>query len=129
MYQDYLKEAPQYQYRSTYVNSVKYLSFIILEFFHLAWLIYGNKLYYSTLNQCGEQSSLLSFMMLAVLIFGYFRFLFYITIVVVIGVIVYMRFRRRGEKKRNSKQVLKNLKKVKYSTIEKQAKESGQDIS
>jgi len=57
--------------------------------------------------------------MLAVLIIGYFHFMLYLTIILVICTVVYMRFRRNGEKLRNSKNVLKNLKKVKFSSIEK----------
>ncbi len=57
--------------------------------------------------------------MLAVLIIGYFHFMLYLTIVLVMCTVVYMRFRRNSEKIRNSKSVLKNLKKVKFSTIEK----------
>ena len=57
--------------------------------------------------------------MLAVLVIGYFHFMLYLTIVLVMCTFVYMRFRRNSEKIRNSKSVLKNLKKVKFSTIEK----------
>lgn len=71
---------------------------------------------------------MLSFLMLAVLILGYFHFMLYLTIVLVICTVVYLRFRRRSEKKRNSQQVLKSLKRVKFSTIQKQAREGGQEV-
>ena len=129
MYQDYLLDSPQYQYRATYRQTVKILSFIILECFHLAWLIYGNKLYYSSVNKCGEESSLLSFLMLAVLIIGYFHLMAYLTIILVVCTVVYMRFRRQGQKLRNSKHVLKNLKKIKFSAIEKSARDNGSNIT
>ena len=82
---------------------IKAASLIILESFHLAWLIFGNKLYYSAANKCGEKSSLLSFLMLAVLIMGYFHFMLYLTIGLVVLSVIYLRYRRRGVGVRNSK--------------------------
>ena len=40
-----------------------------------------------------------------------------------------MRFRRQGEKLRNSKNVLKNLKTIKFSMIEKYIWDKGQTIT
>jgi hypothetical protein len=60
---------------------------------------------------------------------GYFHFLLYLTIILVIVSVIYLRYRQRGQNVRNSKQVLKTLKKCKFSAIQKQFKDKGQDIS
>lgn len=43
----------------------------------MSWIIYGNTLYFNSANNCGDTSSPATYMMLVILIVGFFSLLVY----------------------------------------------------
>ena len=67
--------------------------------------------------------------MLAVLIIGYFQILSIVGILLILLSVMYLRFRRQGERLSNSKKVLKNLKKTKFSQIQQDITSRGSEVT
>ena len=99
--------------------NLKYALFTFVEASHLFWLIYGNYLYYSQGNKCGEETSFLSLVMYSFLLIGYLHFMLYGVIFLIVLTLLVKRRRQRAQKVRNSEVVMKKLKKkrVKYEKI------------
>lgn len=60
-------------------NWYSLLSFVLIDGFFLAWLIYGNVLFYSSSNDCGRvhETAVLYNLMFILIIIGYFQMLVY----------------------------------------------------
>ncbi len=74
------------------------MSFIIFDGTFLLWLIYGNKLFYSTSNHCNEaeNSQILYNLMLVLLIVGYFQMLMYGFVILCLPLIICYLWRAQG---------------------------------
>lgn len=87
---------------------------ICVESFHFSWLVYGNFLYFSSGKTCNE-NLMLSYMMLAILILGYFHMMLYLFIIVVVLVFLYKRYQEKAKKQMGSVVILRSLPKTKFS--------------
>lgn len=81
----------------------------IIETANFMWLIYGNKIYYSVNNTCFSENIFLSYLMLTLLIFGYFYMMLYSFIFGILFFILYLRFKDKSKKKIGSMMILKGL--------------------
>lgn len=81
----------------------------------ISWLIYGNFLYYSSDNNCKEDDYFLNYLMLGLLILGYFSMLLHCIVVACIGAIKYQNYKNKNRKKILSASVLRSLSKTKFS--------------
>jgi len=81
----------------------------MVESANIIWLIYGNKLYYSSGNTCYTEVPLLSYLMLAILIMGYFHMMLYAVILGVITFLCVVMFKDKSKKKHGSIVILKSL--------------------
>ena len=71
---------------------------IALEMFHFSWLIYGNVLYYSSENTCFSENMLLGYLMLGILIIGYFHLFLFGLIICILSVVVMKRLFEKNKK-------------------------------
>jgi hypothetical protein len=69
-----LLKIPLIRRQSSYLGSYTLISFLLVDGSYLAWLIYGNVLYYSKENNCGklDVSKNMNEAMFVLLIIGYF---------------------------------------------------------
>jgi len=92
------------------------LIFVTVEIIHLGWLVYGNVLYYSKeAGQCMNSSFLINFIMFAIIMVGYFHFIVYIGIIVIVVAVCFMRARQHRQSMSTSVMVLRGLVKTKFS--------------
>ena len=77
-----------------YSNLYSIMSFIAIDGGFLLWLLYGNLLFYSEKNVCGdfEESRVLYNLMLVLLIIGYFQMLLYGLLLCCLPFILYVLF-------------------------------------
>ena len=95
MINEHLSNAPEYQHRHQFRLRMKYCLVIGVELFHVSWLIYGNIIYYSKENKCGDSTSFLSLFMYAFLLMGYINLLIYALICFVLITHIYRLRQRR----------------------------------
>ena len=88
---------------------LKILFVVSVELFYISWLIYGNALYYSKANNCTANYSLLSFLMLCILIMGYFHFLVYLIILGLVIAMYVIKCKNKRKDKRKQMMILKGL--------------------
>lgn len=94
---------------------IKTANFICLETLNFAFLIYGNKLYFSEANTCYQDNLILTYLMLAILIIGYFHMMIYAFIIGFVLVFVYKRHQDKTKKQMGSVAILRSLSKTKFS--------------
>lgn len=118
LYLDHLRDSPLYQARPLLRKVIRTTLFVGAEALVLTWLIYGNFLYYSSDSKsCADQSALMTYLMLAILIIGYFHFLVYIGVCLVVLAVYSVRMRRHRQKLLASVLILRGLVKTKFSQI------------
>lgn len=66
-----------HDYRRT-KKYLKRLTFICIELFDLAWILYGSSLYFSGANNCSRENTFMNYLMFILIIIGYFRILIYL---------------------------------------------------
>jgi hypothetical protein len=88
---------------------------MIVEILLLGWLLYGNILYFSSGNNCNEEQTFLSYLMLALLIIGYFSMIVHCLIISCVGIIKYRRYKDKHRKQMGSVAILRSLSKSKFS--------------
>jgi hypothetical protein len=91
-----VRDSPEYQNRPAFRLNLKYALFTFVEASHLFWLIYGNYLYYSQGNKCGEETSFLSLVMYSFLLIGYLHFMLYGVIFLIVLTLLVKRRRQRA---------------------------------
>jgi hypothetical protein len=89
-------------------------SLVMLEIFHMYWILNGNFLYFSSQNNCVQDSLAMSYLMLGILIIGYFRLVLYTFAFVFILYFFIKRCVTKSKKQMMSVNIIKNLQKTKF---------------
>ncbi len=85
-----LIKIPLVRSQSTYIGAYSLIAFLLVDGGYLAWLIYGNFLYYSKENNCEalEPTQNMNRLMLLILIIGYFQMAVYLMLIILIPVLI-----------------------------------------
>ena len=85
-----LGKIPLVRRQSSYQGAYSLIAFLIVDGVYLAWLIYGNLLFYSKENNCEtmEGSQNMNRLMLLTLIIGYFQMAVYLMLIILIPVLI-----------------------------------------
>ena len=85
-----LLKIPLVRSQSSYQGAYSLIAFLIVDGVYLAWLIYGNLLFYSKENNCEtmEGSQNMNRLMLLTLIIGYFQMAVYLMLIILIPVLI-----------------------------------------
>lgn len=78
-----LDEDPRIDANSRLKKYIKVGSAVLVEVMHCSWIIYGNSLYFSSDNDCPSKTGSISYMMLVILIVGFFSLLVYGVLIII----------------------------------------------
>lgn len=99
------------------MRTKKYLKtalFILAEGLHLAWLIYGNVLYYGREDNCSNYS-LHYYLMYFIILLGYLDMLAYLLVCILVTLILVYRMKHNSSKKKGAITILRGLSKIKFN--------------
>mmetsp|Transcript_24158 Transcript_24158/g.18402 ORF Transcript_24158/g.18402 Transcript_24158/m.18402 type:complete len:181 (+) Transcript_24158:277-819(+) len=109
-----IDDSPYFQQHRKLKIYLKKGTIIALEFFHMAWIIYGNVLYFSANSLCMEQSLFLSWLMFFILVVGYFKLLFYSILILAVLYFCAAERVKKNKSKSLTVNIIKSLKKTKF---------------
>ncbi len=98
-----LKVHPVYMHRNRMRSHLKTWLWVIGEVLVMSWLLYGNIIFFSAeAKDCSRISPMLNYFMLAVLVIGYFHFLIYVIVILIVAAVLYIRYKQKRVKLNNS---------------------------
>ena len=90
-------------HRNRMRSHLKTWLWVIGEVLIMSWLLYGNIIFFSAeAKDCSRISPMLNYFMLAVLVIGYFHFLIYLIVILIVAAVLYIRYKQKRVKLNNS---------------------------
>lgn len=116
---DQMHRSNEITYRTR--SKIMLCSTILCEGLHFVWQVYGNVIFYNQSEdpqvvQChNKKNPGLKWIMLMLILFGYFFFVIYLMVMVLVGGLYFRRFALRRNQQSRSNQILRTIPRTQFS--------------